>query len=59
MVKEQLIEFIREQPDDSSAEEIVREIVFANLVERGLRDSQNGRVMSNDAMQDRIKSKWK
>ena len=56
--KTQLIRVIEEQPDDSSYEEILRELAFATMVERGLADSDAGRTISNDAMGRRIES-WR
>ena len=41
-VKEQLIRLIEDQPDDSSHEEILRELAFAAMVERGVADSDAG-----------------
>ena len=58
VAKEQLIRLIQEQPDDSSYEEIVRELAFATMVERGLADADAGRVISNDEMSRRIES-WR
>lgn len=55
-VKEGLTKLIEEQPDDSSREEIVRELAFHVIVERGLADSDAGRVISNDEMARRIRS---
>lgn len=55
-VKEELTRLIREQPDDSSSEEIVRELAFHMMVERGLADSDAGRVISNDEVAQRIRS---
>ena len=54
--KEELTEFIKEQPEDSSREEIVRELAFHVMVQRGLADSDAGRVISNDEMARRIRS---
>jgi predicted transcriptional regulator len=54
--KEELTKLIEEQPDDSSHEEIVRELAFHIMVERGLADSDAGRVISNDDMARRIRS---
>ena len=54
--KEELTKLIAEQPEDSSREEIVRELVFHVMVERGLADSDAGRVISNDEMARRIRS---
>ncbi len=54
--KEELTKLIEEQPEDSSREEIVRELAFHVMVERGLADSDAGRVISNDEMTRRIRS---
>jgi predicted transcriptional regulator len=54
--KEELTRLIQEQPEDSSREEIVRELAFHVMVERGLADSDAGRVISNDEMARRIRS---
>jgi predicted transcriptional regulator len=54
--KEELTKLIQEQPEDSSREEIVRELAFHVMVERGLADSDAGRVISNDEMARRIRS---
>jgi predicted transcriptional regulator len=57
-VKERLIRLIQDQPDDSSLEEIVRELAFSAMVERGLADSEAGRVISSEEMERRIES-WR
>ena len=54
--KDELTKLIQEQPEDSSREEIVRELAFHVMVERGLADSDAGRVISNDEMARRIRS---
>ena len=54
--KKELTKLIQEQPEDSSREEIVRELAFHVMVERGLADSDAGRVISNDEMARRIRS---
>ena len=56
-VKEKMKEIIEEQPDDSSYDEILRELAFVRMVERGVKDSQEGRTISNEEMKNRIK-KW-
>jgi len=48
--KEELTKFIEEQPQGSSPEEIIHELAFHVRVERGLADSDAGRVISNDEM---------
>ena len=56
--KAQLIRLIEEQPDDSSFEEVLRELAFAAMVERGIADSDAGRTISNEEMARRIES-WR
>ena len=53
-VKEKMKAVIEAQPDDSSYDEILRELAFERMVERGLADSRRGRVISNDEMGRRI-----
>ena len=54
--KEELTKLVQEQPEDSTLEEIVRELAFRLMVERGLADSDAGRVTSNEEMARRIRS---
>lgn len=54
--KEQMTKTIQSQPDDATYEEIMRELVFAHMVERGLADSRNGRMVPNDEMKRRIRT---
>jgi len=56
--KEQLIRLIQDQPDDSSYEEILRDLAFAAMVERGIADSDAGKTISNEEMARRIES-WR
>jgi hypothetical protein len=48
--KEDLTRLIQSQPDDSSPDEIVRELAFHVMIERGLADSDARRTISNDEM---------
>lgn len=52
--KEQITELLQKQPDDSSYEEIIRELAFHLMIERGIKDSDEGRTISNKEMQGRI-----
>jgi hypothetical protein len=56
--KEDLTRLIQRQPDDSSPEEIVRELAFHVMVERGIADSDAKRTISNEEMGRRIRS-WR
>ena len=53
-VKEELARLIEGQPDDSSREEIVRELAFHIMVQRGLADSDAKRTISNEEMAHRL-----
>ena len=57
-IKEELANLILQQPEDSSAEEVVRELAFHVMVQRGLADSDAGRVISNEDMAHRIQT-WR
>ena len=54
-VKGEFTRLIQEQPDNRSPEEIVRELAFHIMVERGLADSDASRTISNEAMEHRIR----
>lgn len=54
-VKEELTRLIERQPEDSSREEIIRELAFHAMVERGLADSDAKRVISNEDVARRIR----
>ena len=48
-------DIIEEQPDDATYEEILRELAFARMVERGLEDAREERTISNEEMGQRIR----
>jgi predicted transcriptional regulator len=54
--KEKMKEIIEAQPDDATYEEILKELAFERMVERGLEDSRKGRVVSNDEINRRIRT---
>lgn len=56
--KEHMFEVLREQPEDSSYDELLRELAFVRMVERGLADSEAGRTTTHEDMADRIRS-WR
>jgi hypothetical protein len=51
-----MTEIIQQQPDDSSYDEILRELALARMIERGLQDSRDERITSNEEMSRRIQS---
>lgn len=54
--KEQIAELVQKQPDDSSYDEIIRELAFHLMIQRGIKDSDEGLTISNEEMQNRIKT---
>jgi len=54
--KSRMIAIIEDLPDDSSFDEILRELALTRMVERGLADSDAGRTITNDEMARRIRS---
>ena len=56
IVKEKMKEVIESQPDDATYEEILRELASERMVERGLVDSRECHVISNEKMKNRVRS---
>ena len=54
--KDELKALLEQQPEDSSSEELVRELAFHVMIQRGLADSDAGRTISNEEMDRRIRS---
>jgi len=52
--KESAKKVIDSLPDDSSYEEILKELAFDRMIERGLKDSNNGKTITNDEMKFKI-----
>ncbi len=52
--KERIIAVIEAQPEDASYDEIVRELAFARMIDRGLNDAREGRTLSHEEMGRRI-----
>jgi len=46
-VKEKITKLVLSQPEDSTYEEIMKELAFARMVDRGLEDVRADRVISN------------
>ncbi len=55
-VKQRMAEIIQSQPEDSTFDEILRELAFNRMVERGLEDSRQGRTISQDEMKRHAKA---
>jgi predicted transcriptional regulator len=47
---------VDEQPDDASYDEILRALAFERMIERGLKDVREGRVVSDEEVLRRIEA---
>ena len=56
--KETMAGIIARQPDDSGYDEILRELAFARMVQRGLEDSDADRTLSDEEIRKKIDS-WR
>jgi predicted transcriptional regulator len=55
-VKDEMARVIQEQPEDSTYEEILRELAFRRMVDRGLADARDGKTVSSEEMARRIET---
>ena len=53
--KERMTDIINSQPGDSSYEELLRELAFNRMIDKGLKDSREGLILSNEEMRKRIR----
>jgi len=56
--KDEIKQVLEGQPDDSSYDELLRELAFKRMVDKGLADAEQGNVVSNEEMHSRIQS-WR
>ena len=56
--KDVVVAIVQDLPDDSSYDDIVKELVFNRMVERGLADVEAGRTISDQEMERSIES-WR
>lgn len=56
--KDRIRKIVDEQPDDSSFDEILKEIAFVRMIERGLADSDGRRTVSHEEVKRRI-AEWR
>jgi len=57
IVKEEAIKLIRELPEECTFTDIMAEFYFRQKVEKGLKDIEEGRVMSQEEVRKRM-AKW-
>jgi len=51
-----MTEIILSQPDDSTYDEIMKELAFHRMVEQGLKDSRDNKTLSNEEMKKQIRT---
>jgi predicted transcriptional regulator len=56
--KEAMTDIIARQPDDSSYDEILRELAYARMIQCGLQDADAGRTLPNDEIERKVES-WR
>ncbi len=56
--KDAMVDIIARQTDDSSYDEILRELAYARMIKRGLEDSDAGRTVSDAEIKRKIES-WR
>ena len=54
--KEEIIETLDQQPDDSSYDELLQELAFKKMIDAGLADVDSGKTISNDEISEKINS---
>ena len=58
VAKDLMSKVINDQPEDSTFDEILRELAFVRMVARGLEDADAGRVITGAQLDERISS-WR
>ncbi len=56
--KRHLIAILEQQPDDSTYDELLKELAFARMIDRGLKDVATGRTATNEEVRNEIAS-WR
>jgi hypothetical protein len=52
---QQAIKIIDSLPEDTSYDEILKELAFDRMIQRGLKNSSENKTISNQEMKNRIK----
>lgn len=54
--KETMVDIIARQPDDSTYEELLRQLAYDRMVQRGLEDAKAKRTVADDEIKRKIES---
>ncbi len=55
-VKEKIVGIVQLQTEDSIYDEILKEIIFKRMIDKGLEDSRKRNLTSNEMMEHRIRT---
>lgn len=55
-IKATMTAIIEQQPEDSTYDEILHELAYARMIQRGLEDADKGRVISDEDINRKIAS---
>ena len=55
--KESMRKILEHQPEDSSYDELLRELAFKRMIDAGLKDVDEGNTITNEEMKQKI-STW-
>lgn len=58
MNKTKVIETLESLPEEFSTEELLNKLLFVEKVEKGLKDVEDGKVISMQEMRNRVNQKW-
>jgi predicted transcriptional regulator len=54
--RQQMITILEQLPEDSTFDELFRELAFRRMIDRGLQDVATGKTVDNDEARRQIKS---
>ena len=54
--KDRILGLVRDMPDGDSYDEILRELAFVRMVDRGLADADQGRKIDTGELRERIRT---
>jgi len=58
MKKSKVLETLDQLPNEFSTEELIDKLLFIEKVEQGMRDVEEGNMISLDTAKERLRSKW-
>ena len=58
MDKTKVIETLEKLPNEFSTEELIDKLLFVEKVDQGMKDAEEGKVISLEEAKDRMNSKW-